>query len=255
MVNMSGRINVVTYTDIGKKRERNEDKIFVNYSLQLFGLCDGMGGLKYGKEAADLVAHYFSRSDIFEYKDTGNIINTDSINMLKNAISNINQKIGFKNYEWYVRYGCTLCGIWFVNEHQALVFNLGDSRCYIYRNKETVLERITNDHNQAQQLFDSKKSITAEEMNCARHILTRYVGKLHDDEPDIFQVNFQSGDRFLVCTDGLYIEVPEKELQYIMYNNSRKEIFEFGDVFIEKALNHGGRDNISLVILEPMIKE
>lgn len=251
---MKESINAVAYTHIGYKRERNDDAFFINYTWKFFGVCDGIGGIKYGKKTAELAADYFN-GNVFEFEGEEKDLDLPPDQLLKKVIDRLDQLIGLKNYEWYVRYGCTLCGIWIVDKAHAFVFNLGDSRCYVYRKNEKVLEKLTEDHNMAEAILKKERSAGDMELRQARHILTKYIGNLYDNEPEIISIDYQMGDRFLICTDGLYSEVSEKELYNIMYNYEHKEISKVGDLFIQRALESGGNDNITLVIIEIDTKE
>ena len=245
---MERRISVATLSNIGAVRERNEDTIFVNSKLHLFGVCDGMGGLKYGKEAAEMVSEFFQQSNLVsEYATQASALSEEEI--IKEIISDINQNISFHNYSWYVRYGCTLCGVWFINDDDAVVFSLGDSRCYILRNNidESVL--LTKDHNQAAELCAENRNDIDLDNEKGKNILTKYIGNLEDNAPFVCRVNYHIGDRFLICTDGLYNEVEKKEIDNILYNNTHRDIEDICGLLVEKAISNGGHDNISTVLI------
>ena len=242
-------INVATLSSTGTVRERNEDTIFVNSKNYLFGVCDGMGGLKYGKKTAEMVSEYFEQLGLIE-ECTGSNSQTSEEQIMKEIICNIDQKIAFYNYPWYVRFGCTLCGICVLNDHEAIVFNLGDSRCYSFKNNSQESEIITSDHNLAAESRKGNEQITDPDLEKGKNILTKYIGNPEDNEPYISRVNYQCGDRFLLCTDGLYNELPKKEIDKIVYNYAHKDINEASTLLVDNSIAAGGRDNVTVVLID-----
>lgn len=248
---MGIKYNVAALSRTGIVRERNEDKIFINSKIRLFGVCDGMGGLKYGKETAEMVSEYFRQHSLID----DSVISYSKISkeqVIQEIILDIDQRIAFRNYSWYVRYGCTLCGVWIINNHEAMIFNLGDSRCYIFKSNAQEGKLLTRDHNQASELCNENETVSISNSQNAlgKNILTKYIGNPGSNEPDIIKVNYQNGDRFLICTDGLYNELQEKEIDNIMYNYGHKDITETSKNLVEESIVAGGRDNISVVLIE-----
>lgn len=248
---MKNKINLVTFSNTGIVRERNEDIVFVNSQNHLFGVCDGMGGLKYGKKAAEIVGEYFQSYNLIE-KSVEQEMQFSEEEIIKDIICDIDYKIGFQNYPWYTRYGCTLCGVWIINDLEAIIFNVGDSRCYIYRDNFWEGELLTKDHNQASEIYNKGAKAANHDIESGKHILTKFIGNFEDNEPEICRVKYHVGDRFLICTDGLYNEVQKKEMDEIMYNKSCRNIMEIGSDLMTKAIVAGGKDNISLVLIDFM---
>ncbi len=246
---MNRRINVATFSSTGIVRERNEDTIFVNSKNLLFGVCDGMGGLKYGKKAAELVSEYFQQCSMIDNNDVSQMEIPEE-QVIQEMIYDINQRIAFNNYPWYVRYGCALCGIWIVSDNDAIVFNLGDSRCYIFKYNSQEGELLTRDHNRASELKNKNVTDGNFDNKIERNILTKYIGKIEENEPNICKVSFRQGDRFLICTDGLYNELSKKQIENILYNHEYRDIEEVGRILVKKSIAAGGRDNISVVLID-----
>lgn len=241
------RIEAVAYTDIGYVREQNEDTAFINSQANIYGVCDGIGGLEHGKDAAEMVREFFLNNNLSE-----KLSDSSSDQALLDAISDIDQEVGFRNFSWYVQYGCTLCGVWIKNENQVTVFHLGDSRCYIWRKNSHHLELITRDHNLAQDGLETNKKAFLGKKECRQNIITRYIGNPNGNTVDFLHLKLAVGDRILLCTDGLYNAVSEKEMKMILYNNMRRQVTEFGQEFIKAALDAGGNDNITLLMLDIM---
>ena len=236
-------------SDTGAIRESNEDAVFVNSKNYLFGVCDGMGGLKYGKRTAEMVSEYFQQySLIDEYIGSNPCMSEEEI--IQEVICDIDEKISFYNYPWYVRYGCTLCGIWIVNDHEALVFNLGDSRCYSFKYNSQVSEILTKDHNLAAEMNNGDEKAMGPDSENGKNILTKYIGNPENNKPYIQRVNYRQGDRFLICTDGLYNELQKKEIERIIYNHARGDIDEASTLLVDNSIAAGGRDNVSVVLIE-----
>lgn len=246
---MENKINLAIHSSTGIVRERNEDAVFVNMKNHLLGVCDGMGGLKYGKDAAEIVSEYFQQNGLIdEFLAQNSQMKEEQI--IQELIYDINQRIAFHNYSWYVRYGCTLCGIWIVNDKEAIIFNLGDSRCYFFKNDSVEGEILTRDHNRAAELKIGNNNKTSPDNKNGKNILTKYIGNLGENEPCIYRVAFQKGDRFLICTDGLYNELQKTEIDTIIYNNTHRDIGEVGSLLVDKSIAAGGRDNVTVLLIE-----
>lgn len=241
-------------SDKGKIRNRNEDRVFLNTSENLFGVIDGMGGLKKGEEAAEIAASYMESSawkESFMYPTTISEAGDQACEWVEEIVYEASQELAAYNYDWYVRYGCTLSGVVLMNRNQeALFFNVGDSRGYLYHKENGILEQITKDHSEYQHLLDEKKEVSEEELKKAKHLLCRYLGSKQDSSPDLFKVQIKSGDLILLCTDGLYNEVPEEQIREILENKEGEELFQKGKNLLEYAMQTEGKDNISFVLLE-----
>lgn len=243
------KFNLAIHSNAGVVRERNEDTVFLNPKNHLLGVCDGMGGLKYGKDAAEIVRDYFQQNNLIDEFLTQNSQMPEE-HIIQELIYDINQRIAFHNYPWYVRYGCTLCGIWIVNDKEAIIFNLGDSRCYLFKNDSVEGELLTRDHNRATELQIGNNNNAFADNKNGKNILTKYIGNLGDNEPCIYRVGFQQGDRFLICTDGLYNELQKTEIDKIIYSNIHRDIREVGALLVETSIAAGGRDNVTVVLIE-----
>ena len=231
-------INVATLSSTGTVRERNEDTIFVNSKNYLFGVCDGMGGLKYGKKTAEMVSEYFEQLGLIE-ECTGSNSQTSEEQIMKEIICNIDQKIAFYNYPWYVRFGCTLCGIWVLNDHEAIVFNLGDSRCYSFKNNSQESEIITSDHNLAAESRKGNEQITDPDLEKGKEQIKMIR--------ESCKINIAILDRI---EKEIHEGMPTSEIDKIVYNYAHKDINEASTLLVDNSIAAGGRDNVTVVLID-----
>ncbi|MEZ4240723.1 MAG: protein phosphatase 2C domain-containing protein [Myxococcota bacterium] len=124
--------------------------------------------------------------------------------------------------------------------------NVGDSRGYLLRNG--VLHQITKDHSLVQKMVERGR-ITADEARHHPHsnILLRTVGTERDIEIDIFRIELEAGDKVLMCSDGLWGEVEDRDMESILntYTDPRIASREL----VRAAHNGGGKDNVTLMIV------
>ena len=238
--------SAAAYTDIGLCRKRNEDALVFDPEHSLFAVSDGMGGLPYGGETAQIVASMMKA--LFENESLQAQNLTDYMVRARygiETISNAIRKRGNSDEDTPL-YGATLSGFSVFMDH-AVVFNVGDSRVYRLRHGATALEQITKDHSMVQALIDSGE-LTPEEAASFenRSTITRFMGMGPAAQVDITAVPLEAGDRFLVCTDGLHGTVEEEVLFRILAQSNTAE--ELCAEMIKAANVCGGRDNISAVV-------
>lgn len=243
----------------GKKRNNNEDNLYFdgrymnsdNHGLPsiektvlsldddgFFCVFDGMGGGDYGE-----VASYTASKTTKEFLETGTNINpcditpslTKMCEVVNQAVYEAGEKLGSS------RMGSTLVGLYF-HEGQTWVCNLGDSRCYFLRDGR--MKQISEDHTDEE--FMKENGITGR-----KPYLTQYLG-IDPDEmtivPSIKSYVLNRGDRFLICSDGVTDMVDD---QTICNNLARyQDPDECVKALIQAALDGGGKDNITAIVLE-----
>ena len=187
-------MEIFKYTNIGS-REVNQDYIvsqsFGN-DLSLHLVADGIGGYECGEIASKVVGDSFiyGISRLQPLKETASIA---SANLHKERIN-----LGIS------KMGSTLAGV-LINKMDAKIFWAGDSRVYLFRNKEVLYQ--TKDHSIVNELCKIRK-LTFDEKKRFSHVITRsFMGK-DDDHIDIHEVTLQTDDELLICTDGLYNDCP-----------------------------------------------
>ena len=214
------------YTNIGS-REVNQDYIvsesFGN-DLILHLVADGIGGYECGEIASKVVGDSFiyGISRFLTLEETASIA---SVNLQKE-----------RNNLGIPKMGSTLAGVLF-NKMDAKIFWSGDSRVYLFRNKEVIYQ--TEDHSIVNELSKIRE-LTFDERKRYAHVITRSFMGNDDDRLDIHEVTLQAGDELLICTDGLYKDCP---IDYLM-ESIRTGLFD-----IDKQ-NDTFDDNHSLIYIK-----
>ena len=222
-------------THQGLVRANNQD----NWLAQapLYGVADGMGGHK-GGETASRVALQVFQNAIGQKK-------TDA-DALRMAVEAANRRVYDMSAhdESLSGMGTTMSMIW-QGDDRLLIAHVGDSR--IYRLREGKLQQVTDDHSFVAELV--RNNIITPEMakkHPQRNIITRAVGVDPFVDVDVLEEEMLSGDQWLICTDGLHGMVEDEEIQAIL---SEMEPEEAAERLISRALENGGHDNITFVLL------
>lgn len=234
-------MRVFAFTDIGNARAVNEDSYYAPAKGEKFCcVADGMGGHQAGEVASALAA------DIFAHKMRDGFVAMPE--RLRRAVDSANSAI----YERASAnkamsgMGTTMTAL-AIEEGVAHIAQVGDSRAYLLRNKN--LSRVTTDHTLVEELVN-KGVITpaAARIHPKRNIITRALGTSAHVEIDMFEVAVQAGDRFLLCSDGLSGYVSDHEIAEIL--NSRIKEEDKVAALVQSALDAGGRDNITAMLVE-----
>jgi len=148
--------------------------------------------------------------------------------------------------------GTTLCGLVDLPDdapNTVLVFNVGDSR--IYRQRGPDLVQLTHDHSVVQELIDAGQlDAGSAETHPERNVITRSLGAETPVDVDWWTVDALPGDQFLLCSDGLVREVPTDALRSILIDRAGQEPQSKVDRLIATALDGGGRDNVTVAVVE-----
>ncbi|MCC3144777.1 Stp1/IreP family PP2C-type Ser/Thr phosphatase [Halanaerobium sp. Z-7514] len=228
-------------SDIGKIRAANEDNYYHDQSIPFFMVADGMGGHAAGEVASKIAVEVCSAYEL----DTNNPIKS-----LENLTKKINENIikTSQAEQKHAGMGTTFSAV-FIEENTLFYVNLGDSRVYIFRSSEGRLNKISKDHSLvAQMLRDGK--ITKEEAfnHPQKNIVTQALGLQKELDIDSGKETLNDEDIVLLATDGLTDMLRNGELEKII--TAHKNNFEkLADKLLDKALNYGGRDNITFIIL------
>lgn len=225
-------------TDVGRVRTGNEDSYFVDSPL--FVIADGMGG-----HAAGDIA---SATAVEVIQDKRGEINAADPETLSNAIREANRAIWSKSADdTNLRGMGTTCTMILVDDAQAQIAHVGDSRAYLFRDGE--IQQVTDDHTLVGRLVREGK-LQPEE--AARHpqrsMITRALGVDEDVEVDLFSLPVEEGDRLLICSDGLSGMVSEEEMTEVL--NSESDPQRVADVLVDKANDAGGEDNITVIVID-----
>ncbi|HWR40492.1 MAG TPA: Stp1/IreP family PP2C-type Ser/Thr phosphatase [Patescibacteria group bacterium] len=231
-------------SDIGKIRTTNEDS-FLCVPPHLYIVADGMGGHAAGEIASQLgvntVAGYVAEQPFPDHPTQQGEI------LLRQAVEQANAVIFSRartNPE-YAGMGSTLTVVYVTGE-DVFWSHLGDSRLYLFRGQQ--LAQITNDHSLVGELLRSGALTRAEaQVHPQRNILTRAAGVSEQAEVDSGHFSRKPGDRLLLCTDGLTGLLTDDEITAILSVCTGQQALH---TLITEALNAGGIDNITAILLE-----
>ena len=227
---------VVSLTDVGKMRKNNQDVPVCAEGL--YGVADGMGGHK-GGEVASAGARDVLLGVLKGKKPSAAALGT--------GIEAANRRLFLRQKEEseLAGMGTTLTVLW-PDEKNVYIGHVGDSRAYRLRGDEW--KQITRDHSVVQELMEHGV-LTAEQAahHPMRNIITRAVGTEESVEVDTLTETRRKGDVWLVCTDGLHGMVDDAFLRDTLKDNPPKEAAK---KLMQGALDAGGRDNITFVILK-----
>ncbi|MBM7586785.1 protein phosphatase [Bacillus pakistanensis] len=235
-------------TDKGKIRQHNEDNggIFLNqHGDYLAVVADGMGGHRAGDVASEMTVNFFKS----EWELSDKIASPDGAQQwLNTKINEINQKVfdHSKEHEECEGMGTTLVAAVCTNIFVTIA-NIGDSRGYILN--ESGLGQLTEDHSLVNELVRSGQiSREDAEHHPRKNVLIRALGTEEKIIMDLKTITFEEGDYLFLCSDGLSNKVSENEMLTILRENESLETK--GEKLIALANDHGGEDNITLVIVE-----
>ena len=238
---------VFAKTDIGKVREQNQDYYYISEETsepKIYILADGMGGYKGGeiasKIATESVKNYIQNNFVNITKEKEEILK-----LIANAVEYANMVVYEKSKEDTELEGMgTTLEVCLIYNNKAYIGHIGDSR--IYRIRKDVIRKLTKDHSYVQQLVEDKR-ITREEAKThpKKNMLTKALGCTPYVEPDLRARNFEKGDIFIMCSDGLTNMVDEKQI----YELIKKDVNKAADNLIIAANEAGGYDNITVIII------
>lgn len=243
-------MNANAKTDIGAKRKTNQDYVFcsmqpVGSLPNLFIVADGMGGHK----AGDLASRYTVEKFLETVKDSKA---DNPITIIEEAVTKSNLSLIKKSKESidYEGMGTTLVVCTVIGK-SIYIANVGDSRLYLINNE---IQQITRDHSLVEEMIslgeiDRKNARTHEKKN----IITRAIGAESEVVPDFFEVDYVEGDIILMCSDGLSNMIEDEDIKLII--NQGNDLSEITDRLIDEANKNGGRDNISVILVEPDYRE
>jgi len=243
-------------TDVGRRRELNEDYHAIVKDKNLFIVCDGMGGYRHGEIASFLaietVLDFYNKSPHQLVDDVAVDIPFDLEPHAKRLVGGIR----LANHRIYrisdavddhSSMGTTIVAVVFVDNF-VVVAHMGDSRCY--RIREGVIERITRDHSSVQDLIDDGM-ITLKEAwkHPQRNEIKRALGHKPYEKIGICAVDSRRGDRFLLCSDGLNDELWDEEIyEHVVAGASDRDLG--CKRLVKRANMAGGHDNISAMMVQ-----
>jgi serine/threonine protein phosphatase PrpC len=247
-----------------RKDRPNEDSLFAIQGIRtteygpvpagLFVIADGMGGHANGGDASRLAVREISniivpallRDDSDQSRDEQDE-QEFLLNLLKDGVQRANLAIYQQNSTMSQMMGTTITTA-LVVDTTAYIINVGDSRTYLYR-VEDGLVQITRDHSTVARLVEQGE-IKPDEIytHPQRNQIYRCLGEHSTVEMDTFVVPLQPDDILLLCSDGLWEMVRDPAIEKIMASSSHLPA-QISNILVQAALNEGGADNISTVVV------
>jgi len=235
------RYTAAALTDRGRKRASNEDAFGYSAEHGVYVVCDGMGGAAAGEIASSLAVDEMMR--LLTHRDAANPLLTDA----EQAVSAANQAI-FSRAERSQKLsgmGTTLVAL-LVEERRAWLLNVGDSRGYRLRNAH--LEQITVDHSLVEeQIRLGRMSQSEAQRSPLRNVITRALGTQNNVTPDVFELEAEPGDLFLLCSDGLTRELADSLVESLLLVGVPLD--ELCARLVAAANQAGGHDNITCLLV------
>lgn len=246
------KIDFFGQTDVGKKREKNEDSLLIDESTGLFMVADGMGG--------HLGGDYASRLAVKTVGETVRRLTEDP-----EATISLNQGFDRGDPGEYLRYALRLASqriyeeasknealrgmgttavVLLVRDDKGFIANVGDSRVYLIRKGE--IRQLTMDHSLvAEQLRAGIITHNELKNHKFKNIITRSVGFQDEVEIDLVVRDLEVGDNFLLCSDGLSNMIEDSEMLRIVSRNKPRAACQ---KLIDLANKKGGDDNVTAIV-------
>jgi len=232
------RLQAAAASDVGNLRDNNQDDLLV-VDDALFVVADGMGGHVAGevasREAVDTMRGAYARPGSSED--------------LRQAVRDANAAVWQRGTDdpSYRGMGTTVTAVGVVEGDRLAVVNVGDSRTYLLRDGELI--QLTEDHSFVQEAVRSGQLTQPQaESHPRRSQLTRALGVAADVEVDVEVLEPRTGDRLLLCSDGLWDEVGDDAITMVLTNHATPE--EAAAQLVLWAKEAGGRDNITVIVLD-----
>jgi serine/threonine protein phosphatase PrpC/CRP-like cAMP-binding protein len=240
-------------TDVGRVRDHNEDNFLVAKKLQLFVVCDGMGGHAAGEVASSIAARTVSevisaQREMLTAFETGVGANrTDLLKVMEQAVQqscNAVYQEGQRD-ETKRGMGTTLDALLIVGE-RGFIGHVGDSRVYLYR--QGSVHQLTEDHSLINELL-RRGRLSRDQIDSLQHknAVTRAVGVYESVEVDTIDFDVLRGDRFLLCSDGLHGYFEQAELAKLFAETPEEELAQ---KLIDLSNERGGKDNITAIVVK-----
>jgi protein phosphatase len=235
-----------TATNIGLIRDENQDRVDAReYDGHILAIvCDGMGGERSGSQASEIAMR-----ELYDRFNAGYKPGLDAEKLrilLVSSVSAANSVIYTTARMDYKSHGMgTTCVAAYVEPGWLSIVNVGDSRAYLVQNGE--MRQLTTDHTVVNMLLAQGKLATKEaKSHPQRNMLTKAVGVERVVKPDYYHIPIEEEFLLLLCSDGLSGCCTEKEIYEIIRTTA---VDELPRALVDLALEHGGRDNISLAIV------
>ena len=229
-------------SDVGLKRTLNEDcaSYLERDEFKIYVVADGMGGHNAGEVASQMAVQR-----IISYVNE-NFSFCKAENLIDEAIKKVNRDIfNFSNTNENLSGMGTTVTVCFITESFMHVANVGDSCCFAIRNNE--IRKITKDHSLVQELVDSGNLSEKEAANHPKkNIITRALGTNSTVDVDIFQLDNEEYNSYILCSDGLTNELTKEEILQVV--TEEEDYINCANKLVQLAKEKSGRDNITVLL-------
>jgi len=227
--------SIASRTDVGRVRKSNQDALIIGEGIA--GVADGMGGHNGGE-----IASGETRDGILRELQG----KTPDRQVLEEAVKKVNLEVWERQEKdaALTGMGTTLTLLW-PGEKEMLIAQVGDSRAYLIRDGK--MRQVTEDHSLVGDMV-RRGVLTEEQAAChpMRNYITRAVGTEDAIEVDLYSEKRKKGDRWLICSDGLYSQITKTALEEAAQTDDPETA---ADRLLQAALEGGGKDNITLILM------
>jgi len=244
-------------TDVGRMRDHNEDSFLIDRQLNLFVVCDGMGGHAAGEVASTLAIHEVRQAvrqntdvvERFTAKDP-NARADEILTILEHSIRSACSAIYRRAQAEPEKRGMgTTCTVLLIAGERGFLAHVGDSRIYLLR--QNKVHQITDDHSLINELIKrgkvTKDTIDTSPYKNYKNAVTRAVGVYENVDVDTLDFDVLPGDHYLLCTDGLHHYLREPEIPGLLRADN---VTDIPKRLVQLANDGGGHDNITAVVVQ-----
>jgi serine/threonine protein phosphatase PrpC len=231
-------------THVGRVRTRNEDAVAIGSGGRVLVCADGLGGLPHGDVASRTAVEHLVAT--LEREVAENPAGKRWSRLLRRALLGAHEAVesaGRRQTE-PVEIGTTVV-VALLTARRAYVGHVGDVRCYLASRRG--FRRVTDDHSSVfEAVLAGRMTVEQARRHPERNIVTQALGLGADLAPGVVSLGISRGDTLLLCSDGLWETMPEDELAALVDVDTGTE--EIAARLVERALAHGGPDNISVIV-------
>jgi len=243
------RLRMAAATDTGYLRVTNQDVALATSDLA--AVADGMGGHLGGEVAARIAVEQLLEAYRQDRTTDGLLAAVREANAAVYRRSKSDRSVRGM--------GTTLTAAAFIGDEpdgtlRLALVNVGDSRAYLVNGRERGIHKLTDDHSVVEEMVRSGE-LTPEEaaVHPHRHILTRVLGVEPVVEPDCWELDLEPGSRLLLCSDGLTNELDEQDIAKVLLDEADTD--KAAEQLVQLALQRGGIDNVTVVVLDVLAGE
>lgn len=241
-------------TDVGLKRKHNEDSLLAAEEYGVFVIADGVGGRKAGELASAITVNTFQsfapqlKAAVDAFAKNANRDTRNAVLQLLDQAANAASRRVYEAATATGRQGMTTTLVAAViGGGAAFLVHVGDSRAYLLRSSE--LRQLSEDHSMVNELIRTG-AMSREDAASSRYrnVITRAVGLYPSVRTDTLHIELIDGDRILLCSDGLTDMVTGDPLLSLL---DQPDLVQAVDGLVQEALDQGGRDNVTVIAIEP----